>query len=431
MREVIIEILGTVEIMAMMYGIFAVSIKKEKKWLLSGLVLLMAVCILRATPWSDTMVASTICIFFSPIIVVLWLKERLVRKIAIYICSLAYTGLPYFCINVIAMWLLKMSIAKLTKLFGYCIIRSILTIALIVIISIVLKKTEYKEMVKSMPTKYFVIGSICAFSGSLLYNFVQDITDLYGELTVANLVTNAIFIVIIVFYALGIGIAIMSSLKTRYQIESNIKDEYLRTTREYVRLVRKNARETRKLRHDMGAHISALDYYLEREQYEKAKGYLGQLKQRQTQAIRRIVSVNHELVDAILAEVQYQSEADGIRWEVEGMFPIELKLPDFDLCTIFSNVLNNSVEACRRLLEEQRYIQLSIRQLNHQLLVEVCNPVEQLVEIEKLGTITSKKDKENHGYGIDNIQDMVKQNGGELLFENEKGKFITRIIFTL
>ena len=220
-------------------------------------------------------------------------------------------------------------------------------------------------------------------------------------------------------------------MKTRYKTENGLKDEYLRTTKEYVKVVRQNARETRKLRHDMGAHISALDYYLGQGQYEKAKEYLQQLKQWQEQSVRRMASVNHELVDAILAEAQYRSEAAGIRWEVEGMFPPELKIPDFDLCTIFSNIFNNCVEACRKLPEEERCIQLEIRQLEHQLLIEVYNPVIQPVEIEKLGKTTSKRDTENHGYGIENMQDMVKRNGGELFFENQPGKFVTRIIFAL
>lgn len=50
----------------------------------------------------------------------------------------------------------------------------------------------------------------------------------------------------------------------------------------------------------------------------------------------------------------------------------------------------------------ERYINLEIRLLKEQLIIEVTNSVKESVEIEKLGTVTSKMDKENHGFGIEN-----------------------------
>lgn len=114
---------------------------------------------------------------------------------------------------------------------------------------------------------------------------------------------------------------------------------------------------------------------------------------------------------------------------MEGMLPAELPMGDFDLCTIFSNLLSNSIEACMQVEEGIRYIRLSIRRLGEKLVIEVENSCKQTVEISKLGDVTSKKDKENHGYGIQNIRDAVYKYHGELIFKSVESKFVAQIVF--
>lgn len=149
------------------------------------------------------------------------------------------------------------------------------------------------------------------------------------------------------------------------------------------------------------------------------------------QSIKKTVSVNHEIVDAVLFQQQSERGAQSIQWQIEGALPDGVPIGDFDLCTIFSNLLSNSIEACRQVEEERRYIHLQIRSLDGNLVIEVENSCNGMADIEKLGVITSKKDAENHGYGIINMKDAVRKNHGEILFESTEDKFIVRIVFCL
>ena len=98
------------------------------------------------------------------------------------------------------------------------------------------------------------------------------------------------------------------------------------------------------------------------------------------------------------------------------------------MCTIFSNLLANSVEACEKLPSEQRYIGLEIRQLSNHLVIEITNPVSESIDLDKLGNITMKEDTKNHGYGIANVRSAVAKYHGELLFEKQEGVFLACII---
>lgn len=430
MDNAIMVIFGTVEVAVMVTGIFCIPFTKNKGRLLMGILLLIIQCGVEMLE-SDNIYILTIEVFLGMIQILIWIEGGLLRKIAVYFCSVAYTGLPYFCINLIYMWISDETMVSMEEKIVYQIIRAIITILLIVVLSIILKRTKYREIIRNLPTGYFVIGSICGMAGSFVRSFMGDVIEVYGETTFTNIVEGAFVVVIITFYMVGIGIAVINRLKSRYQVENNLKDEYLRTTREYVRTVRHNARETRKLRHDMRNHITVLDYYLKGKEYQKAEEYLLQLKEHMEQSFRRTVSVNHEIVDAIITEMQQRSEGDGIRWEVEGAMPANIKISDFALCTIFSNILNNSVEACRKLPQEERYIHLEIRNLDDKLVIELVNPVKEPVEIEKLGITTSKPDKENHGFGIENVKNMVERNYGEITFKNLEGSFGVIILFAI
>ncbi|MEY8516524.1 GHKL domain-containing protein [Lachnospiraceae bacterium 29-84] len=247
--------------------------------------------------------------------------------------------------------------------------------------------------------------------------------------------TISVFVCMVIisvsFYLLGIGFVILDIFRKKYKEESKLKDEYLRITKDYVGMVRENAKETRKVRHDLQAHMHILQHYLEQKEYLKALEYLAKMQENMTRAIRKMVSVNHEIVDAVLQEAIVRGEGLQIQWEVDGVFPDNLSITDFDLCTIFSNLLSNSIEACRKLERENRYICLEIRRTEEHLLIEVENPVLTPVALENLGRVTEKDDGENHGFGIANVKATVEKNKGNIYFENKKGIFAVKILFTL
>lgn len=61
--------------------------------------------------------------------------------------------------------------------------------------------------------------------------------------------------------------------------------------------------------------------------------------------------------------------------------PDKMEISDFDLCTLFSNLLSNGVEACGKVEEERRGIWLNIRRTEEHLVVEVKNTIDKPVEI--------------------------------------------------
>ncbi|MCI8300576.1 MAG: hypothetical protein HFI69_09525 [Lachnospiraceae bacterium] len=132
--------------------------------------------------------------------------------------------------------------------------------------------------------------------------------SVYGKIDQIICIIICMLIVSAMFYALGAGVVVLDLLRKKYQAESRLKDEYLQITREYVREVKTNAKETRKMRHDLQAHIISLEHYMEQKEYQKAEEYLSVMQKHTDKMIRKIVLVNHEIVDAVLLEAQLRSE---------------------------------------------------------------------------------------------------------------------------
>lgn len=107
----------------------------------------------------------------------------------------------------------------------------------------------------------------------------------------------------------------------------------------------------------------------------------------------------------------------------EGHVPEKVAIRDYDLCTIFSNLLSNAREACERLQTKEKRIHVLLQEYQGQMFVTIKNPVEWDVDTERLGRYTSKKDGERHGYGLTNVMEAVARYDGEIWFDAGEGMF--------
>ena len=435
LTDAMLEILWLLEDGVMMCSIFCVPLTKKKVPIVCGAFLLVGLLFANMGMERYPFLTLTVKLLLTPAILIVWTEGKIFRRLAIYWCSVMYLQLLYLCIDILSYMVSGKSIVILEGYMAYRYLRSLLTITIVLILSKILYKVMpgYKSIIYGLPAKYFLIGSTCALTASIVQHSVEEITlnVTYEkpELTVCIII--CVVVISFSFYMLGIGLVVLDVFRKKYKEESKLKDEYLRITKDYVGMVRENAKETRKVRHDLQAHMHILQHYLEQKEYLKALEYLAKMQENMTRAIRKMVSVNNEIVDAVLQEAIVRGEGLQIQWEVDGVFPDNLSITDFDLCTIFSNLLSNSIEACRKLERGNRYICLEIRRTEEHLLIEVENPVLTPVALENLGRVTEKDDGENHGFGIANVKATVEKNKGNIYFENKKGIFAVKILFTL
>lgn len=423
MMEKIEYLLNFFGVLLLATGVCQEKITKDKrKWTAEGL-LLTGMLFVQGLGKNDIEI-FLINSILAAIAYLILIEGRLVRKIVIYLFSNYYLQIFDEPINI----LVKIFENHYQKIGIFSnLLQSLLIIVCVWIVSHKIRKRErwVRWIEEEVPVKYYIVGFLCAFLSTGFTAYIElEIENKNRRLQIMLLIFATI--ISIFFYAMGILLAIINTYREHYKKENILKDEYLRLSKKHYESLSNNIREVRSLRHDMRAHFNAMAYLIEKEEWEKLSGYVEDARAAVDRSAGKFINVNHDLVNAILTDALAGRE--GIEFHYEGGIPGSAAVDDFDLCTIFSNLISNSLEACSRLKERGKEIRLEIKSLQSSLYIRMENPVEQSVDTGKLGGWTTKSDRKNHGYGVQNIRAAVEKYHGALMFQCEEGKFCAEII---
>lgn len=104
-------------------------------------------------------------------------------------------------------------------------------------------------------------------------------------------------------------------------------------------------------------------------------------------------------------------------------------LSETDIYSLFGNLLDNAIEAVRKLPEGKRIIGLKVKQIGKGAFLNIYNTYQGDINFDGKLPRTTKEDKIIHGYGLKSIEMIVQQHEGELTVEVKDGIFNVSIVF--
>jgi sensor histidine kinase regulating citrate/malate metabolism len=117
---------------------------------------------------------------------------------------------------------------------------------------------------------------------------------------------------------------------------------------------------------------------------------------------------------------------------VEGYASENINIADMDLCTIVSNLLKNAIESVSKIIERTTEIRFFIFQGDEYLRIRVENDVQGVVlSDQNQMNVTTKPDKENHGFGIMNIKSVAKRYEGTYRAISKNGVYRVEVTLKL
>ena len=209
-----------------------------------------------------------------------------------------------------------------------------------------------------------------------------------------------------------------------YKEKEEMVHKFLKAQNAHYRYLEKKEKETKKFRHDIHNHMQVLYSFSQEKNYEKLDEYLSVMNQK-TNSFFRGITVRNGIVDAILNYYRDMADEKGITMTISGTFPQNSNVEDYDLCTIFSNILSNALEAAEK--TEEKKIIISCRHQKNKEIIIIKNSW--LEKNEKILS-TSKEDKDAHGFGLENVRDAVEKYNGFLLISVEEGMFVLKIVLS-
>lgn len=197
-------------------------------------------------------------------------------------------------------------------------------------------------------------------------------------------------------------------------IRMGMEQKNMRLQQAYYEELEKNQTQIRKVRHDMNNHLSVIRELFENGRREEANQYFKEAE-RQILDTNRVFCKN-SIVNAVLNARYNQAVELGI----DCFFHIDLSyvngIDPVSLCTIFSNTLDNAIEASMKMENpEKRKISVKARCTeNGYFSYEITNAKSNPIKLQKGRYLTSKEDGASHGLGLWNVQEIVERYRGTI-----------------
>ncbi len=238
-----------------------------------------------------------------------------------------------------------------------------------------------------------------------------------------------VWIILAAVAAMGLFAAALSYF-TAIRVEKRLSQYQSDLVQKHSEEVENMYRQTRGWRHDLKTHIQTMKAHLALGEYDRLEEYLNELDADLTE-VDKIVKTGNVRIDALLNSKLSLAQARGIPVEAKAIVPHSLPLSEVDLGIIVGNLMDNAMEACLKIEEEEkRFLRVYIDVLKGQLYIYVMNSVGE--KPQKRGRLyLTTKDSRNHGFGLMRMDRVVAKYHGYLDRQNEEGVFATEVMLPL
>ncbi len=204
-------------------------------------------------------------------------------------------------------------------------------------------------------------------------------------------------------------------------------EQHLRTQLKHMDDILITQKQIKKFKHDYNNFQIGLQAYLDNGDLAGAGKYLQDLREKMNNS-GNIVETGNIALDAILSTKIAIAESRGIIVNTKIQIPEEISVDPIDMCIIFGNALDNAIEACDRIEKTNKKISLTIICKDKAVLCKVVNTAP---KPENSAHSTTKTDKKNHGFGLENIKTALTKYNASPTIERTDAEFTLKfVIFT-
>lgn len=355
---------------------------------------------------------------------VFFLKGNLILRIVFPIIINSISAIISVCTGVLISNATGTSLEILVTESGWnrtiCIIIANLTCALVYYLIVKLKPSNLKYL-KTQDILSIIIMPITVFIIMISVIVIMIITE-YDSKVIIYLAIISVSMVSVMIATIYSMIKISNNNEARTQLELSKQKEKL--YKESILNSNKQVERMSKIKHDINNSMLCIRKLLEEHKYEEAKKYCVRICEEISQSYVPI-NTNNPILNAVCNVEQEKALALGIG--IKYLITCEMTeyKENHDIVSIIGNMLDNAIEYIAENEENNRVVWFEIYEEKDMILMKCKNRINESVLKNNPFLITGKKDKENHGKGTSIIRELVERNGGDIMYTEENGKFIT------
>ena len=355
-----------------------------------------------------------------------WIVERKNMLIKIEIITLFYTILAlfdFFCGFITMEVIGKQFWIEIYK-FSQSMLQCVLFLIPRAVAILFLMKWKEKSLILKENRK--ILALLCVVFLGILRIYTTTMINMVTSTRTAQGWSAAVSLVFVGTLTAGVVMFFhhFQMLKTENKMlleletlsENHIKDMEL--------MMEKNRIQT----HDMKHHLLILREYGQEKQWDSLMSYLNELSE-DILAKKKTGWTQTGILDTILEQKKEKAESEGIEFSIQADRIGALPFSDLEICTLFSNLLDNAIEACEKIEGNRRWIEIQITRKSGMLYLTISNSIKDRPSEQEGKLITNKQNHQLHGYGIKSVQKIVRKYEGDFSYQIRESEFIVTITF--
>ncbi|HBG0357872.1 TPA: GHKL domain-containing protein, partial [Clostridioides difficile] len=280
-------------------------------------------------------------------------------------------------------------------------------------------KIGRKEIYLSIPIVSNLLSFIIFYK--CIFSFVNISASTKFDIMIMALLLTASNIALIV------GIVKMLRDNKKY-LELLKLQEKTNLEHNYYQNVKNNYIKTKELYHDMKNHLICIKE-MSKNNYDTSN-YIKNLEKK-LDKYNNMFDTGNIALNIILKEKKELCMKKEIRFITGIDFTQCNFINEEDVCSIFSNAIDNAIEACDKIKEGNKSISLQGRLINNFFAIKISNTKSNTIIEKNKCLITSKKNKEFHGLGIKSIKNTLEKYSGTSTIEFTDTMFALNILIPL
>ena len=298
-----------------------------------------------------------------------------------------------------------------------CIAETCVTAAILLYIGHENRNAAVMHSLELIPSRLYVMILIFLF----FLAFFEHATVIPKLNSIARMLI--VPVVLIISYIIA-QILKISAVEKEHKRISDLLAVQLENQVKYYQKINDIYAEFRAFRHDFRNHLLCVRSLLAENEVQRACEYMDEIES-MSHTQKKNYDTGNIIVDSLLNDKNEKAAQYHAQILFSGYAPTN-GITSADLCTIFSNALDNAIEACAKdESDSEKKIEIHSDFQQGYFCLKITNPVFEKVEIRNSNQIqTSKKDKNMHGFGVANIVKTARKYNGDVELSSD-GKLFT------
>ena len=276
--------------------------------------------------------------------------------------------------------------------------------------------------------QWIVIGCSFVFStvaGKTLITLSRDFPGIQmQEQKLMLLCVSCIWLMCLIMYFIVQQMSKDNQTKLEYELMKE-KEKY---SKESMEIIKRSNEELREFKHDLKNYLLPLQEAMETMPQSEMVKVWKKINQK-IEDVQTLIQTGNSYVDSMINTKITLARSEKVDVKCTILSKME-GIDDLEFCSVFGNLMDNAIEAERKVTEKKEII-IFVEEKMGYLRLEIQNKIEKSVLNENSSLNTTKKDTSSHGIGHKSVKRTMQKVGGALKYYETGDLFCAEAVFPI